>query len=149
MQDFRELRVWQRARGLTVQVYRATAPFPKDEMFGLTSQMRRAAVSIVANIAEGCGRDGSAEFARFLHMAAGSASELASHLILAGDLHYLMEKVQQPLLDEAAEIQRMLTVLIQRVKQAPSRSDEPLITNNQQLTTSAQRGKPATRKGHT
>ena len=116
MQDFRELRVWQRGRGLTADIYRATALFPPDEQFGLTSQMRRAAVSIIANIAEGCGRAGASDFARFLQMAAGSASELASHLIIARDLDYLDANRQAPLIEETAEIQRMLTVLIRRVR---------------------------------
>jgi len=77
---FRDLKVWEKAHQLTLQVYKATAPFPKEEMYGLTSQIRRAAASIPANIAEGCGRSSDAELGRFLQIAMGSASELEYHL---------------------------------------------------------------------
>jgi len=83
MKDFRELKVWEKAHQLTLEVYKATTIFPKDELYGLTSQIRRACASIPANIAEGCGRRGDAEFARFLGIAMGSASELDYHLLLA------------------------------------------------------------------
>ena len=120
MQDFRELRVWQRGRELTVEIYRTTAALPDDERYGLSSQMRRAAISIIANIAEGCGRDTAADFARFLQIAVGSASELASHLIIAGDLRLIASATQRELLEELSEIKRMLTVLTQRVRQSAS-----------------------------
>ena len=81
MKDFRRLVVWQKAHLLTVAVYEAIAGFPKDELYGLTSQIRRACVSIPANIAEGCGRDGEAEFGRFLQIAQGPASELEYHVL--------------------------------------------------------------------
>jgi four helix bundle protein len=83
---FRGLQIWQRAHELTLELYRTTAAFPKDELYGLTSQIRRSASSIAANIAEGCGRDGEAELTRFRRIAAGSASELEYHLLLAFDL---------------------------------------------------------------
>jgi four helix bundle protein len=83
MQDFRKLRVWQRAHELTLSLYRATATFPAAERFGLTSQIRRASSSIGANLAEGCGRIGDAEFARFCSIGMGSACELEYHLLLA------------------------------------------------------------------
>ncbi len=76
MQDFRNLRVWEKAHGLTLDVHRASKSFPREEMYGLTSQIRRASVSIATNIAEGSCRNGDADFARFLQMAAGSASEV-------------------------------------------------------------------------
>jgi len=76
VKDFRKLKVWEKSHHLTLAVYKATALFPKDELYGLTSQIRRSGVSIAANIAEGCGRAGDAEFARFLQIAMGSASEL-------------------------------------------------------------------------
>ena len=76
MQDFRNLKVWEKAHSLTLDVYRATKSFPREEMYGVTSQMRRASASIGANIAEGVCRRGDAGFARFLHIAVGSASEL-------------------------------------------------------------------------
>jgi four helix bundle protein len=83
MQDFRKLVAWRKAHELTLRVYDVTASFPKDEVYGLTSQMRRASSSIPANIAEGCGRNGNAELARFVYIALGSASELEYHLLLA------------------------------------------------------------------
>src|SRR5437762_782503 len=85
MQDFRKLEVWQRGQRLALSVYRATATYPGSERFGLTSQMRRAAASIPANIAEGCGRASSAEFRQFLHIAAGSANELICFVLLSQD----------------------------------------------------------------
>ena len=89
MGDYRKLKVWEQAHLLTLEVYRATTTFPGDERYGLTSQMRRAASSIPANIAEGCGRNGDAELARFLDIAMGSATELDYHLLLARDLAFL------------------------------------------------------------
>jgi four helix bundle protein len=89
MQDFRKLKVWGKVHAVTLHVYRCTAVFPRNEMFGLTSQMRRAAASMGANVAEGCGRDGDPELARFLQIAMGSASELEYHLLLARDLQLL------------------------------------------------------------
>ena len=80
------LKVWQKAHQLTLKVYRITAAFPREELYGLTSQLRRACSSIAANLAEGCGRNGDMEFARFCSMAMGSASELEYHLLLAKDL---------------------------------------------------------------
>ena len=89
MKDFRELKVWQRAHELTLAVYQVTASFPREELYGLTAQMRRASSSIGANLAEGCGRDGGAELNRFCSIALGSASELQYFLLLAKDLHLL------------------------------------------------------------
>lgn len=89
MQDYKALKVWEKSHQLTLAVDQATATFPKDELYGLTSQIRRACASIPANIAEGCGGDGGAEFARFLRIAMGSASELDYHLLLARDLNLL------------------------------------------------------------
>jgi four helix bundle protein len=89
MKDFRELNVWQKAHRQTLAAYAATASFPVEERFGLTSQIRRCSASIAANIAEGCGRRGNGEFHRFLQIAAGSASELEYHFLLAHDLGYL------------------------------------------------------------
>ncbi|MEP7292950.1 MAG: four helix bundle protein, partial [Chloroflexota bacterium] len=89
MQDFKKLQVWMKAHVFTLALYRATSAFPKEEVYGLTSQMRRAAVSIPANIAEGCGRSSNAELARFLHISMGSASEVEYYLVLAHDLEFL------------------------------------------------------------
>ena len=91
MQDFKKLTVWRKAHQLTLQVYSVTHAFPPNEMYGLTSQLRRAISSVPANIAEGCGCDGNREFIRFLHIAFRSASEGEYHLLLARDLNYLSE----------------------------------------------------------
>ena len=116
MQDFRKLKVWQKSHELTLSLYEATTGFPKDEAYGLTSQIRRSCASIPANIAEGCGRGGNAEFARFLHIAMGSASELENRILLGLDLNYLSETCYQQLSSELTEVKRMLTSLTQRVK---------------------------------
>ncbi len=118
MQDFRELIVWQKAYKLVLAVYRATPGFPQCEEFGLTSQVRRAAVSIVANIAEGCGRGGDPEFRRFLYIAMGSASELQCNFLLACDLGYLPQQAWQPLEENLIEVKCMLTSLINKLKSA-------------------------------
>jgi four helix bundle protein len=88
MRDFRTRKVWQKAHQVTLRVYGATRTFPKDELYGLTSQIRRYAASIPTNVAEACGRSGGAEFARFLNIAMGSASELEYQLLLARDLNW-------------------------------------------------------------
>jgi four helix bundle protein len=89
VKDFRDLKVWERAHKLTLEVYRATRSFPREELYGLTGQARRCSASIAANIAEGCGRRGNGEFHRFLQIASGSASELDYHFLLARDLGIL------------------------------------------------------------
>ena len=115
MQDFRQLNVWQKSHALALGVYAASHGFPRDEAYGLTSQLRRAAVSIGANIAEGCGRNSRADFGRFLHIAMGSASELQYLLLVARDLKYLKGD-QYEFLDVAtSEVKRMLASLIKRV----------------------------------
>lgn len=88
MKDFRDFKVWEKAHDLVLETYRFTAGFPKHEMFGLVSQMRRCSASIPANIAEGCGRLGNAELHKFLQIACGSANELEYHFLLARDLGY-------------------------------------------------------------
>lgn len=116
MRDFRELKVWERSHQLTLEVYKATTRFPREEMYGVTSQIRRASASIPANIAEGCGRSGVAELARFLHIAMGSASELEYHLILARDLSFLPDDQYARLDRELAEVKRMLNTYLQKMK---------------------------------
>jgi len=116
LQDFRNLKVWQRAHALTLAVYAATASFPRDETYGLTSQIRRAASSVPANIAEGCGRDGDPEFRRFLTIAMGSASELDYHLVLARDLNLLPHPAYDELSAGVSEVKRMLAAFIVRLK---------------------------------
>jgi four helix bundle protein len=112
MRNFRDLRVWQESHALTLAVYRVTKSFPRDELFGMTSQIRRAASSIEANIAEGCGRQGDAELARFLHIALGSASELECHLLLAKDLEYLTPAAHRTLQEHVEDVRRMMTGLL-------------------------------------
>lgn len=89
MQSFRNIKMWEKAHALTLRIYQVSKTFPKEELFGLTSQMRRASASVGANIAEGACRKGDAEFGRFLHIAIGSASEREYHLLLARDLRVL------------------------------------------------------------
>jgi four helix bundle protein len=117
MRDFRKFQVWEKSHQLTLAIYKATNSFPKDELYGLTSQIRRAASSVPANIAEGCGRSGDGDFARFLQIAAGSASELDYHLLLAHDLGYLSEIEYRGLNPTLLEIKRMLVGLIQNIKE--------------------------------
>ena len=112
MKDFKELRVWQKAHSLALEVYQATRSFPRDEIYGLTSQIRRAAVSVGANIAEGCGRRSDGEFARFLQIARGSASELEYHLLFARDLKLITNDAHQDFEKKLGEVQRMLTSLV-------------------------------------
>jgi four helix bundle protein len=116
LKDFRKLQVWEKSHRLALQVYKVTATFPRAELYGLTSQIRRASVSIPANIAEGCGRSGDAELARFLHIAMGSASELEYHFLLAHDLGLLNDLDYGPLAREVTEVKRMLTSFIQTLK---------------------------------
>ncbi|RMD92958.1 MAG: four helix bundle protein [Calditrichaeota bacterium] len=115
MKDFRKLNVWEKSHHLTLSVYKHTKAFPKDELYGLTSQIRRASASIPANIAEGCGRNSDAQLARFCHIAMGSASELEYHLLLAHDLKYLNDNQFEQLTRDVIEVKRMLTSFIQKL----------------------------------
>jgi four helix bundle protein len=116
LKDFRDLKVWGKAHELTLKVYKVSCAFPKDELYGLTSQIRRASSSIPANISEGCGRGGNAELARFLQIAMGSASELEYHLLLARDLKFIETAVHQHLETRVVEVKRMLSALILKIK---------------------------------
>jgi four helix bundle protein len=116
MQSFRNLRVWETSHRLTLDVYRSSKAFPRDEMFGLTSQMRRASASIGMNIAEGCCRKGDAEMVRFLQMAMGSASEVEYQLLLARDLDDLHNSAYERLAGQVVEVKKMLSSLMQKVK---------------------------------
>jgi four helix bundle protein len=108
---YRDLKVWQKAHVLTLEVYRVTQSWPKEERFGLTDQVRRASVSVEANLAEGTGRVGKAEYGRFVHMALGSAREVDCELLIARDLGYLPPEEHARLEAELDEIQRMLVAL--------------------------------------
>jgi four helix bundle protein len=118
MQDFKNLKVWTKGHALALAVYKATRNFPREELFGLTSQLRRAAGSVPANISEGCGRGGDPEFGRFLQLAMGSASELEYHVLLAHDLRYLGDETFHQLTTDVVEVKRMLATLIGKVKRA-------------------------------
>ncbi|HJT54226.1 MAG TPA: four helix bundle protein [Candidatus Angelobacter sp.] len=115
MKDFRDLKVWGKAHALTLTSYDLTKSFPREEIFGLTSQIRRASLSIPANIAEGCGRRGNAELHRFLQMAMGSANELQYHLLLSRDLGYLKSEIHERVEPQVQEVKRMLAALIRKV----------------------------------
>jgi four helix bundle protein len=119
MRDFRTLKVWEAAHGLTLAVYQATARFPKAEVYGLSSQLKRSAASVPANIAEGCGRDGDPEFARFLEVAMGSASELEYHLLLAHDLKLLTDADHEALSGRVIQVKRMLATFIRTLRPRP------------------------------
>jgi four helix bundle protein len=116
MRDFKEYKVWEKSHDLTLAVYKITASFPKEELYGLTSQIRRSCASIPANIAEGCGRSGNAELARFLQIAMGSASELEYHLLLARDLKLLTLAKYNETANHVIEVKRMLASLLQKVR---------------------------------
>jgi|SRR5882672_884300 len=116
MEDFKDLKVWTKAHQLTLAVYRQTRAFPKEEMYGLTSQLRRASSSIGANIAEGCGRRSDAEMKRFLQIARGSANEVEYHLLLAKDLQLLSADEFKELEQKVLELQRMMASLVQRLQ---------------------------------
>lgn len=120
MKDFKDLKVWSKAHELTLRVYRATRIFPRDEWYGLVSQIRRAAASIGANIAEGCGRRSDREFVRFLQIARGSANELEYHLLLARDLEYMRATDFADMHQRTIELQRMLTALVQTLCAEPA-----------------------------
>ena len=115
MKDFRNLEVWEKAHQTTLAVYKHTQTFPKEEMFGLTNQMRRASVSIPSNIAEGCGRGSDAELSRFSQIAMGSASELEYQILLSKDLEYIKEDVYKELSDKIIEVKKMLTSFIKKL----------------------------------
>ncbi len=107
MNNLKELKIWNKAIELTVEVYKATASFPTDERFGLISQSRRAAVSIPSNIAEGAGRNSLKEFNNFLGIANGSCYELQTQLIVAHKLAMISEEVLNPILEYIDELQKM------------------------------------------
>jgi four helix bundle protein len=116
VRNHEDLEVWQKAHALTIQLYRATDSFPRSEMFGLTSQIRRAAGSIGANLAEGCGRWGEAEMARFVQIAMGSASELQNHLRLAHDLGFLAPTDYRSTSKDLTSVRQMLTAFLQSLR---------------------------------
>lgn len=116
MKDSKQLRVWTQAHELTLGLYEVTRGFPRDELYGLISQIRRSAASIPANIAEGCGRRSDGEFTRFSQIARGSSCELEYHLLLSRDLKLLQDSDFLTLQQKLIEVQRMLTALVDRVR---------------------------------
>ena len=116
MRDFKKLQVWERSHSLTLAVYRNSDHFPKTEIFGITSQIRRAASSIPTNIAEGCGRRSTKEFLYFLNIAFGSANELQYLIFLSYQLRYVDEEKEKTLQEELSEIKKMLYILIKRIE---------------------------------
>jgi four helix bundle protein len=116
MRDFREIRVWEKSHLLVLDVYATTSDFPREEIYGLTTQLRRCSASIPANIAEGCGRDGDAELRRFMLIAMGSSSELEYHLLLAHELGFLKAEAYRKLSLKTQEVKRMLSPFINKLR---------------------------------
>lgn len=112
MNNFRELNVWVKAVELATEIYKVTDRYPKRELYGLTSQIRRSAVSIGSNIAEGAGRRSKKEFRQFLDITTGSCYELETQLIISRNLDYLSKEKSERLIESLTEIQKMLYALI-------------------------------------
>ena len=124
MGDFTKLAVWKKAHELALDVYRETSSWPKQELYGLTSQARRAAVSIAANIAEGCGKNSDAELAKHARLSMGSGSELSYYLILAHDPDYTPTSRRDGLQQALSEVRRMLASL-ERVSATAAEHSSP------------------------
>ncbi|RJP82259.1 MAG: four helix bundle protein [Candidatus Zixiibacteriota bacterium] len=116
MKDYKSLKAWQRSHRLVLDVYRVTGDFPKSEQFGLTSQIRRASVSIPANLAGGCGRHGDLDLARFFDIALGSSCEVEYYLLLSRDLNYLPQNEFASLSSEMDQIKKMIAAFILKVR---------------------------------
>ena len=116
MKDFHTLTIWQLSHQFTLEIYRVTAQYPKDELFALVSQMRRSSSSIPTNIAEGCGRGTDADFAHFLQIALGSASEIEYQILLSADLNYISREEAAALTKDIIEIKKMLVSFITKVR---------------------------------
>lgn len=116
MQNYKDLKVWEKAHLFTLKVYESTKTFPKEELYSLTNQLKRSASSIPANIAEGCGKNAKPEFAHFLNIALGSANESEYFLILSKDLTYLNEENFNTLFNIINEVKGMLIALINKVR---------------------------------
>jgi four helix bundle protein len=131
LRNYEDLEVWQKAHKLTIKVYRATEGFPRSEMFGLSSQVRHAAGSIGANLAEGCGRWSDAELARYVQILMGSASELQNHLRLANDLGFMATAEYDAQLKELTCIRQMLTAFFQRLRGSRQEQKDPANTSGE------------------
>jgi four helix bundle protein len=122
MRDFKDLKVWQKSHECALAIYRETEAFPRRETFGLTSQIRRAASSIGANLAEGCGRQTDGELARYIQISMGSASELEYHLMLARDLGYLNKERHELIQSQLTLIRKMLANLLHAVSNSRAKA---------------------------
>jgi four helix bundle protein len=128
VENFRELRAWEKAHELTLSVYKATAKFPKEEFHGLTSQIRRASAAIASNIAEGCGRGSDADFAYFLQIAMGSVSETEYQLLLSRDLGFMVEDEYSTLQNSLQDVKQTISSQIQTLHMGspkPKQSTKP------------------------
>jgi len=121
MQDFKNLKVWHKAHALLLELYRAVDSFPKEELYGLARQIKDAALSVEANLAEGTGKSGDQEFKRFVSISLGSVCELESHLIAARDLRFLTAPAFERLNLMCQEVRRMLVALIRRLSASAKR----------------------------
>ena len=119
LKNYKDLKVWQKSYQLCLEIYRITAKFPKDERYGLTSQIRRAVVSIPSNIAEGYGRKTTLDYVRMLYISYGSVCELETQVLLAGDLNFIEQGELGKLEKDIAEIERMLKALIKSLERKP------------------------------
>jgi four helix bundle protein len=117
MRNYRDLQVWTKAHKLTLDLYRVSQTFPREEIDGITSQLRRASVSIGASLAEGCGRRTSTELARFVRIATGSASELDYHLLLSRDLGFINNEDFKRTPSDLTEVRKMLTSFLISVEE--------------------------------
>ncbi|WP_264534650.1 four helix bundle protein [Flavobacterium sp. N1736] len=116
MSHFKKILVWQKSISLVTKIYKATKTFPKEEIFGLTSQIRRSSVSIPSNIAEGSGRGSNKDFLRFLYISLGSIFEMQTQLEIAKNIIYINEEEFNNLYEDSREIERMLASLIRKLK---------------------------------
>jgi four helix bundle protein len=120
LKNYKDLQVWQKSYQLCLKIYRITAQFPKEEKFGLTSQIKRSAVSIPSNIAEGYGRKTTADYIRILYISYGSICELETQILLARDLRFIEKREVDVILSDIAEVERMLKALIKSLENKPS-----------------------------
>ena len=116
MHNFKNLKVWQKSRELVKEIYLLTKSFPKEEIYGITSQIKRSSISIASNIAEGTGRNSNKDFIRFLDIANGSAFELETQIILAFDLNFITKSKMEVVLNKIKEIQKMIYGLKNKIQ---------------------------------
>jgi four helix bundle protein len=116
LKNYKELKVWQKSYQLCLEVYKITAKFAREERFGLTSQLRRSAVSVPSNIAEGYGRKTTADYIRSLYIAYGSNCELETQILLSADLGYIENGISDKIKDEIQQVERMLKALIKSLE---------------------------------